>query len=98
MKPIINGKKIYVGDLGDAVISKRYGFIDAYYVKEEDGTKSWQVHPDEMRGDAILKSIKVFPLDMELIKQIVDHPITFGLEPENERDCKIVDKLGEFDN
>ena len=89
----IVGKRIYVGGLGEAVISKRYGFIDAYFIKEEDGTKSWQVHPNEMRGDEILKSVKVFPISQITIEQIVDHPITFGLQPEDKRDCKIVELL-----
>ena len=92
-KRIIAGKQIYVGGLGEAIISKRYGFIDAYFVNEEEDIKSWQVHPDEMRGDEILKSVKVFPMDKATIEQIVDHPITFGLQPEDKRDCKIVELL-----
>lgn len=90
---IIAGKQIYVGGLGEAIISKRYGFIDAHFVKEEDDTKSWQVQPDEMRGDEILKSVKVFPMDKTAVEQIVDHPITFGLQPELKRDCRIVELL-----
>lgn len=54
------GRNIYVGDLGEAKISKR-GNIHAFYINEEDGTKSWQLHPDEFRGDTILKSVKVIP-------------------------------------
>lgn len=92
-KRIIAGKQIYVGGLGEAIISKRYGFIDAYFVKEEDGTKSWQVHPDEFRGDEILKSVKVFPIEKITVEQIADHPITFGLQPESKRDCRIVELL-----
>ena len=90
---IIAGKQIYVGSLGEAIISKRYGFIDAHFIKEEDGTKSWQVHPDEMRGDEVLKSVKVFPIDQDIVEQITNHPITFGLQLEKRRDCKIVELL-----
>jgi hypothetical protein len=57
------GKKIYVGDLGEAVISSK-GFIDAHYVLEEDGTKSWQLLPDE-HSDTWLKTVKVIPLETE---------------------------------
>jgi hypothetical protein len=56
-------KQIYVGDLGEAIITPK-GFIDVHYVLEEDGTKSWQLLPSE-HSDVILKSTKVIPLETE---------------------------------
>jgi hypothetical protein len=56
-------KKINVGDLGEAIISPK-GFIDVTYVREGDGTKSWQLLPDE-NSDTFLKSAKVIPLELE---------------------------------
>lgn len=55
------GKKIFVGDLGEATISKNPKAIPVYYIREEDGSKSWQLNPDEVRGDVILKTAKVIP-------------------------------------
>jgi hypothetical protein len=59
---IKNKKKIYVGELGDAYITnkKNKKGIWVSYVLEEDGTKSWQLNPDE-NSDTIIKSAKVIP-------------------------------------
>jgi hypothetical protein len=49
--------KIYVGSLGNAIIDPK-GKYDAYYVLEEDGTKSWQLRVDE-NSDKVLRHVKV---------------------------------------
>lgn len=56
-------KQIYVGSLGEAIISPK-GFIEVIYVLEEDGTKSWQLLPSE-HSDIFLKSTRVIPLEIE---------------------------------
>jgi hypothetical protein len=56
-----NKARIYVGELGEAVIDTK-GKIWAYLVLEEDDTISWQLHPDE-NSDFVLESRKVKPLD-----------------------------------
>jgi hypothetical protein len=63
-------KKIYVGDLGEARISREG--ITVYFVEEEDGTKSWQLLPDEIRGDRIIKTAKVVPLQADVKKELKD--------------------------
>jgi hypothetical protein len=62
-------KKIWVGDLGDAVFGKSPDAVTAFYVKEEDGTKSWQLLPD-YNSDTLIKSKKVIPLDPEILSDI----------------------------
>ena len=89
----MKGKRIYVGGLGDAIISKGYGFINAHFIKEEDGTKSWQLLPDEMRGDEIIKSVKVFPLEKGTIKEVLDSPLAFGLSLHDKQAQIIYDEL-----
>jgi len=62
-KQASTGKKIFVGDLGEATISKSPKAIPVYYIREEDGSKSWQLNPDEVRGDVILKTAKAIPIE-----------------------------------
>ena len=62
-------KKIHVGNLGECVITKNKNAILAYYVLEEDGTKSWQLLPNE-NSDIILKSIRVIPIEKDIIEEL----------------------------
>lgn len=95
-KQTIKGKRINVGGLGEVVISKKYGFINVYFIKEcGEVTRSWQLLVDENRGDIILKTAKVFPLDKETIELALDEPQAFGLTPEDKEDRIIYDKLNE---
>ena len=86
---------IYVGGLGDARIDETYGFITVHYVLEEDGTKSWQLLPDE-HSDKGIKTAKVFPLDTDTINQALKEPQSFGLNVERKKDREIYDKLGKM--
>ncbi len=60
----IKSKIIHVGNLGEAVITKNSNGTTVYYVKEEDGTKSWQLLPNE-HSDTILKTARVMPLKLK---------------------------------
>jgi hypothetical protein len=53
------GKKLWVGDLGEAIVTNNERDVLVYFIKESDGTKSWQLLPDEMRGDKILETAYV---------------------------------------
>jgi hypothetical protein len=63
------GNAINVGELGGAMIvdNNDKKAITAYYVEEEDGTKSWQLNPDYY-SDRIIKSAKVRPLEYKINK------------------------------
>ncbi len=66
-------KVVNVDGLGEAVVmktSRGRGVYPAYYIKEEDGTKSYCVENCLTRGDTILKEVFVRALDEEIAKEI----------------------------
>jgi len=69
-------QSIHVGDLGEAFLLKKNSkegklfAVDVYKVKEEDGTVSWQLNPDEVRGDTVIESRKAVPLDPKVLLEI----------------------------
>lgn len=83
---IKNEKTLYVGDLGEVFPSKNKEAITVYYILEEDGTKSWQLLPDEMRGDKILKTKKVMPLEYQIFKgELIPKEVLIPLEVSQDR-------------
>ncbi|MBW3011543.1 hypothetical protein KY326_04970 [Candidatus Woesearchaeota archaeon] len=74
-------EQVVVGDLGECIIGHPLAFIKVFYVSEADGYFSWQLNPDLSRGDEIKKEAMAFPVDKEIVQQIVDEPHNWDLQP-----------------
>lgn len=65
-------KLIYVGDLGESIMvgKNQKGALDVHRVRDYEGGISWMLNPDEVRGDVVLKSAKVIPIQQDVMKDI----------------------------